>query len=158
MRKTVNIIAAGLLSGAFILLGVFVFEPSYRRFWEALCDLGRSVGYYFCELFGIAHTIEPTVTKYSAVMQWSVRFPVDFEGFIASAGDYFTLLFSKDNFTAWGKSLSVTLGNTAKVISVLLPPCDGKGMGKTQTLAVSQAQKRRSPTLRVRLQTIRRRL
>lgn len=121
MRKTVNIIVAGLLSGAFVLLGVFVFEPSYRRFWEALCDLMRSVGYYFCELFGIAHTIEPTVTKYSAVMQWSVRFPVDFEGFIASAGDYFTLLFSKDNFTAWGKSLSVTLGNMAKVISVLLP-------------------------------------
>ena len=121
MRKAVNVLVTALLSAVFILLGVFVFRQAYLRFWEALCDFGRSVAYYFCGIFGIEHGIVPTVTEYSKVLQWNVLLPSDFAGFQSSAAEYFALLFSKDNFAAWGKSLAGTLGNSVKIVSILLP-------------------------------------
>ena len=63
MRKAGNVSVTALLSAVFVLLGVFVFRQSYLRFWEALCDLGRSVGYCFCEICGTEHGIIPTVTE-----------------------------------------------------------------------------------------------
>ena len=120
MRK-VHISLTVILSAVFVLLGVFVFNPAYLRFWETLCDFGRSIAYYFCGIFGIEHNIPPTVTEYSNVLQWDILLPSDFTGFQSSAEDYFTLLFSKDNFTAWGQTLGRTLGNAAKIISILLP-------------------------------------
>ena len=123
MRKAGNITVTALLSVAFVLLGVFVFKTSYLRFWEALCDLGRSVGYCFCEICGTEHGITPTVTEYSGVMQRDIVLPSDFAGFQTSAKKYVSLLFSKDNFTAWGQTLGRTLGTAAKILSVLLPCC-----------------------------------
>ena len=121
MRKAVNVTVTVLLSAVFVLLGIFVFNPSYLRFWETLCDFGRSAAYYFCGIFGIEHNIRPTVTEYSHVLQWDILLPSDFAGFQSSAADYFGLLFSKENFAAWGQTLGRTLGNTAKIISILLP-------------------------------------
>ena len=123
MRKAGNITVTALLSAVFVLLGVFVFRQSYLRFWEAVCDLGRSVGYCFCEICGTEHGITPTVTEYSGVMQRDIVFPSDFAGFQTSAKKYVSLLFSKDNFTAWGQTLGRTLGTAAKILSVLLPCC-----------------------------------
>lgn len=120
MRK-VHISLTVILSAVFVLLGVFVFRQAYLRFWETLCDFGRSIAYYFCGIFGIEHNIPPTVTEYSSVMRWDILLPSDFTGFQSSAADYFGLLFSKDNFTAWGQTLANTLGNAAKIISILLP-------------------------------------
>ena len=121
MRRKIYIAVSAGITTLFLLLGAFVFGQSYRRFWETLCDFGRSAAYYFCGIFGIDSGIVPSVTEYSEVMQWSVTLPSDFDGFQTSAANYFSLLFSKDNFTAWGRSLSITLGNAAKIISVLLP-------------------------------------
>ena len=121
MRKTVNIAVTVFISLAIIALGAFVFRQAYLRFWETLCDFGRSVAYYFCGIFGIEHSIVPTVTEYSKVLQWDTLFPSDFEGFQSSAAKYFGLLFSKDNFTAWGRTVAGTLGNAAKIFSILLP-------------------------------------
>lgn len=56
-------------------------------------------------------------------MQRDIVFPSDFTGFRASAKAYFALLFSKDNFTAWGQTLGRTLGTAAKIIAVLLACC-----------------------------------
>lgn len=121
MRKTVNITITVFISLAIIALGIFVFNQAYLRFWETLCDFGRSAAYYFCGIFGIERNILPTVTEYSSVMRWEILLPPDFAGFQSSAAEYFALLFSKDNFTAWGQSLAVTLGNAAKIFSILLP-------------------------------------
>jgi len=119
--RKVHISLTVILSAVFVLLGVFVFRQAYLRFWETLCDFGRSVAYYFCGIFGIEHSIVPTVTEYSKVLQWEILLPSDFAGFQSSAADYFALLFNKDNFTAWGQTLAVTLGNAAKILSILLP-------------------------------------
>lgn len=121
MRKTVNITVTIFISLAIISLGIFVFNQAYLRFWETLCDFGHSVTYYFCGIFGIERNIPPTVTEYSKVLQWDVLLPSDFAGFQSSAAEYFALLFSKDNFTAWGWTVAGTLGNAAKIFSILLP-------------------------------------
>ena len=120
MRK-VYISLTVILSAVFVLLGVFVFRQAYLRFWETLCDFGRSITYYFCGIFGIEHHIIPTVTEYSKVLQWDVLLPSDFAGFQRSAADYFGLLFNKDNFAAWRKLLAGGLGNVVKMLSILLP-------------------------------------
>ena len=121
MRKTVNITITVFISLAIIALGIFVFNQAYLRFWETLCDFGRSAAYYFCGIFGIEHSIVPTATEYSKVLQWGILLPSDFAGFQSSAAEYFALLFGKDNFTAWGQTLAGMLGNAAKILSILLP-------------------------------------
>ena len=120
MRKTANIAVTAAITAAIVTLGLFVFRQSYLRLAEALCDLGRSVGYCFCEICGTEHGITPTVTEYSGVMQRDIVFPSDFTGFRASANKYFTLLIRKDNFTGWVHTLGRTLGTAATSISVLL--------------------------------------
>ena len=76
MRR--NVILTIILSAAFLLLGGFVFRSSYVRFWETLQDLGRSVGFYFGTLFGIEHSITPTVTKFSSRNALGYPAPVRF--------------------------------------------------------------------------------
>ena len=49
MRR--NIVITVIISIAFLAFGA-VFWQSYLRFGEACRDLGLSVAYYFCELFG----------------------------------------------------------------------------------------------------------
>ncbi len=119
MRK--HIVLSIALSLAFIMLGIFVFRESYLRFFETLCDLGRSIAYYFCEIFGIKNKIVPTVKEYSHILQWDILLPSDFDSFQASVKNFFILLFSGENFAAWVRTLSGMLGNAAKIISVLLP-------------------------------------
>lgn len=58
-RRIVNIVFTVLLSCVLLTLGVFVFSASYVRLWEAVQDFGKSVGFYFCEMFGIPHGIVP---------------------------------------------------------------------------------------------------
>lgn len=52
-----------LITVAFLLLSVFVFSSSFGRLIEGGRDFGLSVGYYFCELFGIDNDITPTVNE-----------------------------------------------------------------------------------------------
>ena len=75
MRR--NVIITVIISLAFLAFGA-VFWQSYLRFGEACRDLGLSVAYYFSELFGADYAFTPTVTQYSAVMQWDVLLPSDF--------------------------------------------------------------------------------
>ncbi len=120
MRK-VHIALCTLLSVAFVLLGVFVFSASHLRFGEAIADMGRSIGIYFSEIFGIQHTIPPTVKDYSKVFGWSSFTPKDFAAFKQDAGNYFSLLVSGENFTAWGNALVAWLSNVAKIVVLILP-------------------------------------
>ena len=47
----------------FVLCGVFVFSNAFWRLIESFRDLGLSVAYYFCELFGISYGFAPTVNE-----------------------------------------------------------------------------------------------
>ena len=73
MTKKANYAITVIISLAFLAFGA-VFWQSYLRFVETCRDLGLSVAYYFCELFGVEYAFTPTVTEYSAVMQWDSLF------------------------------------------------------------------------------------
>ncbi len=120
MRK-VHIVLSVLISAAFVALGVFVFSASYVRFWEAITDMGRSIGIYFCEIFSIPYTFTATFLQPSSVFGWADYLPENYDGFKQGVASYFSLLFSKENFSAWGRSVGVFLGSTAKVLILILP-------------------------------------
>lgn len=119
-RKIFNICLTAAISICFILLGIFVFNKSYLRVFESLGDLWQSVKFYISEIFGIAHNTVPTVEGYSEVLRFELL-PPDFENFKVKAADYFSLLFSGENFIAWGKSVGTAIGRIAKVLAILLP-------------------------------------
>lgn len=121
MYRRFNIALTVVISLAFVALGVLVFRQSYLRFAESCKDLGFSAAYYICEIFGLEHNIPPTVTEYSGVMQWDILLPSDFEGFTASAQDYFSLLTDGDNFAGYWSAVGSVAEVCAKALTVALP-------------------------------------
>lgn len=120
MSRRFNIIVTVVISGIFLGL-LAVFWQSYVRFGETCKDFGLSAAYYFCELFGIDYSFMPTVTEYSDVMQWEILLPDDWEGFTASAKEYFALLINGENFAGYWSAVGNVMIVVAKVIAVLLP-------------------------------------
>ena len=119
-RQTFNIAVTAVISAIFLGLTA-VFWQSYVRFWETCKDLGLSAAYYVCELFGIEYSFTPTVTEYSGVLQWEILLPSDWEGFTASAKEYFSLFISGENFAGYWAKVGGVMLVVAKVIAVLLP-------------------------------------
>ena len=120
MSRRFNIAVTVIISLAFVALGA-VFWQSYVRFGEACRDFGLSVAYYFCELIGIDYSFTPTVTEYSDVLQWEILLPSDWDGFTASAGNFFSLLIDGENFANYWSEVGNVMLVVAKVIAVLLP-------------------------------------
>ncbi len=120
MRK-VHIAVSVLITAAFVALGVSVFSPSYLRFVEAVTDMGRSVAVYFCELFRIPYTFTATFLAPSSVFGWANYLPENTAEFKEGAKSYFALLFSGENFAAWGNSVTGFLSYAAKALILILP-------------------------------------
>ena len=121
MSRRVNICIAATISLAFIAFAVFVFNVSYLRLGEAFRDLGLSVAYYFCKLFGIESGISSTVCEYSGVLQFPALSPESVEEFADTIEKYFSLLFNLDNFSAYWDKVGDILFNIAKGLMLALP-------------------------------------
>ena len=120
MSRRFNIIVTVVVSAIFLGLTA-VFWQSYVRVGEACKDFGLSVAYYVCELFGIDYSFTPTVTEYSGVLQWEILLPDDWNGFTASAGNFFSLLIDGENFASYWSAVGSVMVVVAKVIAILLP-------------------------------------
>ena len=120
-RRAFDICLTVLITAGFVLLGASVFQKSYLRISECFYDLFVSVKFYFCEIFGIEHSVVPTVTEPSSVMELSLFLPLDFDGFVASAKAFFALFFDGENFRKWCAHAGVIAGSFGKVIAVVLP-------------------------------------
>ena len=120
MSRRFNIAVTVVISAIFLGLTA-IFWQSYVRFGEACRDFGLSAAYYFCELFGIDYTFTPTVTEYSDVLQWEILLPSDWDGFTASAKQYFALLIDGENFAGYWAAVGDIMLIVAKVIAILLP-------------------------------------
>ncbi len=120
MSRRFNIAVTVIISLAFVALGA-VFWQSYVRFAESCRDFGLSAAYYFCELIGIDYSFTPTVTEYSSVLQWEILLPSDWDGFTASAGNFFSLLIDGENFANYWSAVGNVMLVVAKVIAILLP-------------------------------------
>ena len=120
MRK-LHIIVSAVVSAGIVALGAVVFRESWQRAWEAVLDLLRSLGFYFCELFALQHTIVPTVTEKSKIFLLEFRFADNASDFFSDAGAYFTLLFSGGNFRGFLAGLENGMLVFARVITVAVP-------------------------------------
>ena len=119
--RVFNISLTIILSLLFIFLGVFHFSTSYIRFAEATGDLWNSVKIYFCEIFGVVHSVPPTVEEYSEVMKWDIFLPETLKGFKEEATEYVTMLGDEDNFRSYLSIISDKLEDFAKASAILLP-------------------------------------
>lgn len=119
--RVFNISLTIILSLLFIFLGVFHFSTSYIRFAEATGDLWNSVKIYFCEIFGVVHSVPPTVEEYSEVMKWDIFLPETLQGFKEEATEYVTMLGDEDNFRSYLSIISDKLEGFAKASAILLP-------------------------------------
>ena len=120
MRK-LHIIVSAVVSAGIVALGAVVFRESWQRAWEAVLDLLRSLGFYFCELFALRHTIVPTVTEKSKIFLLEFRFADNASDFFSDAGAYFSLLFSGGNFRGFLAGLEDGMLAFARVITVAVP-------------------------------------
>ena len=102
-KRMVFISLTSVIFVVFIVLTVCCFRTSYLRFFESVIDLGRSVKYFFCELFRIENQTPVSVIERSKVIIWESILPEDLEGFQGQTTSYFTLLFDKENFCLWRK-------------------------------------------------------
>ena len=74
-KRILIIILICLITISSVLAAIFVFPDSYKRFWEALCDLWQSIKYYFVTVFNLDIDITPTVQDTSNVIEWNNPFP-----------------------------------------------------------------------------------
>lgn len=119
--KVLNITLTILLSFGFILLGIFVFNQSYLRLFETMTDLWNSVRIYFLEIFGIEHSISPTVEGFSEVMKWDIKLAENWQGFKAQTSAYFELLSSEENARNYLSFLGEKCSILAKILAILAP-------------------------------------
>ena len=116
---------------AFIACGVFLYSGALGRLIEGGRDFGLSVGYYFCEIFGISHNITPTVNDLPKIPFFdftpappsvpSVPLPETWTGFKSNWARYWQLWATMDNFTGYLSFLGNLLFTLCKVIIIVLP-------------------------------------
>lgn len=106
-----------------LLLSVFHFKGALTRIWESIRDLALSIGYYFCELMKIDHSIVPTVDNIS-VVPWTpiLGLPATWEEFQLLWEKYWILFSTKETIEGY----LIWLGNTILALAqwillVLLP-------------------------------------
>ncbi len=119
--KTRNMVITLLILTVMILLGALVFTESYLRLAEAVRDLGTSATYWFCRVFGMDTDVTPTVNDYSEVLSWGTVLPEDMSELTRKAAEYFSMLFSGENFLGWLSAVGGFMTGLAKVLLVALP-------------------------------------
>lgn len=112
-----NVVLTALLIILSVCIGVLYFDTSYERIWEGIKDIWSSLQYFFITLFRIDKEIEPSVLKPSIAHESILRIPGGMNGFFSMVGDYFNLLFTKDNFTKW---IDVVGGKSIHMLFLLL--------------------------------------
>ncbi len=113
----------------FIACSVFVFPNALGRIIEGGRDLGLSVAFYFCEMFGIEYGFTPTVTelpKFPFFPSYSgdsptTTLPETFTGFKSNFVLYWQLWINEDNFFGYLAVVGNVLYKVALIVTVLVP-------------------------------------
>ena len=105
----------------FLVLGVTVFHKSFVRLWETFGDIFSSIRFYVCEIFGLEHTINPSVIEKSKVLEWNYILPETSEGFGQKSGLFFRLMLNGKNFKGFTVVLGEKAENFSRVMVSLLP-------------------------------------
>ena len=121
MRKALHITLSILITISFVLLAIFVFSSSYLRFGETIRDLGCSIAFYFCEIFGIGYELPKAVGGNSAIIPDNPNLPATANSFFTQAKAYFARLFDADNFGGWWATTANKIELWSKVLLLALP-------------------------------------
>lgn len=117
----------------FLACGVFLFPNALGRLIEGGRDIGLSVAYYFCEIFGIEHGITPTVNDLPKIPFFdfsqtpsepsapSTPLPDTWTGFQSNWAAYWRLWATWDNFAGYLSFLGNGLYTLCKAAIVILP-------------------------------------
>lgn len=108
---------------------VFLYSGALGRVIEGGRDFGLSVGYYFCEIFGVDHNITPTVNNYPKYPFFdftqtptpSTPLPDTAQGFTDNWAAYWRLWATMDNFTGYLSFLGNLLFTLCKAAIIILP-------------------------------------
>lgn len=113
----------------FLACSVFLYSGALGRLIEGFRDFGLSVGYYFCEIFGIEHNIQPTVNNlpkypffdFTQTPAPSTPLPDTAQGFVNKWTAYWQLWATLDNFTGYLSFIGTLLFILCKVLIIALP-------------------------------------
>lgn len=124
-RNILNYILATVITLGFIAVAATVFPSALGRIIEGGRDLGLSIGYWFCELFGISHNITPTVNNMPAPLFPSASAPFTslpdtWGGFTDKWGAYWRLWATTNNFTAYLSFLGKAFFTVCRVAVVII--------------------------------------
>ena len=120
-KNIAYIVISVLVTAAFIMLAVFVFDSSYNRIFESLIDLINSIKYYFCKIFGIDAELNTSILNDSDAIKWSVSLPSNFDDFKINFVEFWRLFANLDNFILYGKTVGEKLGVAAQILVIILP-------------------------------------
>ena len=115
------IIVSILLTLLSVLLGATVFFAAYKRLWETLGDLAVSAKFYFFEILQIEHTVTPSVTKPSDVLETTPMLPETPDLFRLQTSIFFKLFFYGGNIKGFGMSVGEGAGKVARYLVLFLP-------------------------------------
>ena len=103
--RVLNIILTVVLFAVFISLAIFVYKDSYLRIGEAFVDLWNSLKFFANEVLFLESETEPTVLKYSEILEWQSIFPRKSCYFQLKAKAFLRLSVVKENISSY---MSVT--------------------------------------------------
>lgn len=120
------------LTLALALCGFFLFPNALGRLIESFRDFGLSIAFWFCRLFGIKHSITPTVNTLPKIPFFPIPLnpsdgspliplPTTFDGFKAQWAAYWRLWANLDNFLAYLSLLGNVLYYGLWVVVIALP-------------------------------------
>ena len=124
-----HILCAAITLG-FVALGLYRFFDSVGRIIEAGMDLGLSVAYYFCELFGVEHSVVPTVNDYPKIPFFDglggafapqTSLPETFEGFSAKWSEYWRTWATWENLKGYTAFLVRIMYYVAMALLIVAP-------------------------------------
>lgn len=101
----------------------FTFTRSFVRLWESIKDLGLSIYYYFCELFGIDSSV-PSIIQIGNYDTQHPEFILNFFNFEA-LGVYFEMVFvsmvNGESITLFFNNVLLFIANFSQILLLLMP-------------------------------------
>jgi len=115
-RHIINVVITAGIGGG---LGYY-FRASFLRLFEGVKDFGLCVAFYFCELFGIKHSLPIAINALSPYLDpLPLRF--DLSAVFAHAGDFFRSFFNGATFVEYLGSMNKAARMLAYVLTFVLP-------------------------------------
>ncbi len=117
---------------ALIIGEVFSFPNAFGRLAESVRDFGLSVGYSFCEMFGIQHSIAVTVNELPKMPFFPlppvlgeqdvvVSLPDTWNGFVNNWHSYWQLWIDKNNFLSYLAMLGDSIVILCEIAIIVIP-------------------------------------